>query len=90
MTPDQLAAAVRSAVLSAIDEGALALDATAVPADITIERPRSAEHGDYATNIALQLAKPMLRVRSALALSRSLDRGTMSIARAEISASIGY
>ncbi|GAB2819189.1 arginine--tRNA ligase [Lentzea nigeriaca] len=33
------------------------LDATALPEQVTVERPRNPEHGDYATNIALQLAK---------------------------------
>jgi arginyl-tRNA synthetase len=58
MTPDQLAAAVRLAVVSAIETGDLALDVMLVPTEVTIERPRNPEHGDYATNIALQLAKP--------------------------------
>ncbi len=57
MTPDQLADATRTAVLAAVADGALALDATAVPDEITVERPRNPEHGDYATNVALQLAK---------------------------------
>ena len=58
MTPDQLAAAVRDAVLAAIGDGDLALDPSQVPAGVTVERPRNPEHGDYATNVALQLAKP--------------------------------
>jgi arginyl-tRNA synthetase len=58
MTPDQLAAAVRDAVLAAIGDGDLALDPSQVPAEVTVERPRNPEHGDYATNVALQLAKP--------------------------------
>ena len=29
-----------------------------VPAQVTVERPKNREHGDYATNAALQLAKP--------------------------------
>ena len=58
MTPDQLAAAVRGAVLAAIGDGDLALDPSQVPAGVTVERPRNPEHGDYATNVALQLAKP--------------------------------
>lgn len=33
------------------------LDPAVLPAQITIERPRNPEHGDYATNLALQLAK---------------------------------
>ena len=57
MTPDQLAAAIRHAVVTAIAEGDLALEPAQVPDDVTVERPRNPEHGDYATNIALQLAK---------------------------------
>ena len=30
---------------------------SALPATVTVERPRNPEHGDYATNLALQLAK---------------------------------
>ena len=30
----------------------------AVPATIAVERPKNRDHGDYATNVALQLAKP--------------------------------
>ncbi|GAA3433914.1 hypothetical protein GCM10018954_035180 [Kutzneria kofuensis] len=28
-----------------------------LPAEVTVERPRNPEHGDYATNLALQVAK---------------------------------
>ncbi|KRE61262.1 arginine--tRNA ligase [Nostocoides sp. Soil756] len=55
MTPEELSAAIRAALQSAVDAG----DLTApVPAEVRVERPRSREHGDWATNIALQLAKP--------------------------------
>lgn len=33
------------------------LDPAALPTAVTIERPRNPEHGDYATNVALQTAK---------------------------------
>ncbi len=33
------------------------LDPAALPTAVTIERPRNPEHGDYATNLALQTAK---------------------------------
>jgi len=33
------------------------LDLAALPETVAIERPRNPEHGDYATNLALQLAK---------------------------------
>lgn len=33
------------------------LDASALPQMVTVERPRIPEHGDYASNLAMQLAK---------------------------------
>ena len=55
MTPEQLAAAIRGALQSAVDSGDLAVP---VPAEVRVERPRNRDHGDWSTNIALQLAKP--------------------------------
>ena len=55
MTPAELSAAVRAAVQAAVDAGDLAVP---VPGEVRIERPRAKEHGDYATSVALQLAKP--------------------------------
>ena len=46
---------MRAAVGAAVEAGELAVD---VPAEVAVERPRVKEHGDYATSIALQLAKP--------------------------------
>jgi arginyl-tRNA synthetase len=57
MTPEQLAAFVLAAVRDAVGAGELALDEGAVPTEVTVERPKVREHGDYATNVALQLAK---------------------------------
>ncbi|BDO41518.1 arginine--tRNA ligase [Cellulomonas sp. NTE-D12] len=57
MTPDQLAQAVRAALLAAVDDGSLALDAAEIPAEVHLERPRQREHGDWSTNVAMQLAK---------------------------------
>ena len=54
MTPAELSAAVRAAVQAAVDVGDLDV---AVPDDVRVERPRVKEHGDYATSVALQLAK---------------------------------
>ncbi len=55
MTPAELSTAVIAAVRAAVDAGELAV---AVPERVTLERPKNKEHGDYATNVALQLAKP--------------------------------
>jgi arginyl-tRNA synthetase len=55
VTPEQLRNVVRTAVAAAVDRGALAVP---VPEDVVVERPKNPEHGDYATNVALRLAKP--------------------------------
>jgi arginyl-tRNA synthetase len=55
VTPEELSHAVRTAVSAAVDAGDLAVP---VPDTVVVERPKSREHGDYATNVALRLAKP--------------------------------
>ena len=57
MTPNELSEALRAALAAKIADGTLALDLAALPEQILVERPRQREHGDWATNIALQLAK---------------------------------
>ncbi|MGA1597179.1 MAG: arginine--tRNA ligase [Candidatus Nanopelagicales bacterium] len=54
MTPEDLAATVRECIEALQAEGALAGD---LPAEVIIERPKNKDHGDYATPIALTLAK---------------------------------
>jgi arginyl-tRNA synthetase len=56
VTPEQLSAAIVDVLATLSDEGALTLS-DGVPSAVTVERPRQKEHGDYATNVALQLAK---------------------------------
>ncbi|OHU44695.1 arginine--tRNA ligase [Mycobacteroides chelonae] len=55
MTPADLADLLRSAATTVLDERGL--DTSALPDTVTVERPRNPEHGDYATNVALQVAK---------------------------------
>ncbi|EYT63353.1 arginyl-tRNA synthetase [Dietzia sp. UCD-THP] len=55
MTPADLAAVIRAALITVLAERGA--DISVVPDTVTVERPRNPEHGDYATNIALQLAK---------------------------------
>jgi arginyl-tRNA synthetase len=55
VTPAELAEAVTAAVRAAVDSGQLAVTP---PEAVRIERPKVREHGDYATSVALQLAKP--------------------------------
>ena len=54
MTPEQLALAIRNTLTDAVAAGELAVD---VPEEVRVERPRNREHGDWSTNISLQLAK---------------------------------
>ena len=56
MTPEQLSAAIVHALNALVENGSLSLP-DGVPGTVVVERPRSKEHGDYATNVALQLAK---------------------------------
>jgi arginyl-tRNA synthetase len=56
VTPEQLSASIVHALTALSDRGALRL-ADGVPGTVVVERPKSKEHGDYATNVALQLAK---------------------------------
>lgn len=58
MTPAELGAALVAAVGDARAAGHLALSPDAVPAEVRVERPRQSGHGDYASSVALQLAKP--------------------------------
>ena len=55
MTPADLAELLKTTAAAVLGEHDL--DASALPATVTVERPRNPEHGDYATNLALQLAK---------------------------------
>ena len=52
---DLLAAQIKAAISRAIERGDLI---GTVPANIPLERPKNRDHGDYASSIALQLAKP--------------------------------
>ncbi len=55
MTPADLADLLRTTATAVLTERNL--DTAALPATVTVERPRNPEHGDYATNLALQLGK---------------------------------
>jgi arginyl-tRNA synthetase len=61
MTPDQLAAAITDIVTPIVERRGSAGDvvtAIELPA-VTLERPKNRDHGDWASNIALRLAKPI-------------------------------
>ena len=68
----ELSAAVQAAIIAAQSAGAL--PAFDVP-DVLVERPRDATHGDYATAVALQLARParMAPLKIAEAIAAHLE-----------------
>ena len=55
MTPADLAELLKITASDVLAEHSL--DPDALPETVTVERPRNPEHGDYATNLALQLGK---------------------------------
>ena len=57
MTPQELASHIKAALLSAISAGQLNLSADDVPSEIVVERPKNLDHGDWATNVAMQVGK---------------------------------
>ena len=54
MTPDELSSMLRGAVQRAVAAGAFSAEP---PAEIVVERPKNRAHGDYASNVAMRLAK---------------------------------
>jgi arginyl-tRNA synthetase len=58
VTPEQLSDRIRACLVDAVSGGRLRLEPAAVPDEVRVERPRNREHGDWSTNVALQLAKP--------------------------------
>jgi len=82
VTPADLSAAVRAAVQSAVDDGELAVP---VPESVKVERPKVRDHGDYATSVALQLAKPAGRPpREVAELVAARLRGADGVARVDV------
>jgi arginyl-tRNA synthetase len=80
VTPEDLSFAVRAALADAVATGELAV---AVPSTVTVERPRNREHGDWSTNVALQLAKgagvPPRQIATVLAARLSEVPGIKSV-----------
>lgn len=57
---ESLAAAITAAIQGAIAQGELPSELSGTPAitNIVLDRPKNRDHGDYATSVALALAKP--------------------------------
>ena len=82
MTPEDLSVAVRECVLALQAEGALGGQP---PAEVVIERPKNRDHGDYATPVALTLAKSAGQPpREIAALVAARLDGVAGVAEAEV------
>lgn len=57
VTPADLSDTIVAALQAAVERGELPLPAGTVPQSVVVERPRGEGHGDFATNIAMRLAK---------------------------------
>ena len=84
---ESLAAAITAAIQGAIAQGQLPTELSGTPAitNIVLDRPKNRDHGDYATSIALALAKPSGKSPREVAeiVQRGLQ-GNSEIAKIEI------
>jgi arginyl-tRNA synthetase len=80
VTPAELSAAISGCLAAAAAAGQLSVDQ---PPEIRLERPKQREHGDWSTNLALQLAKqaglPPREVASRLATRLAEVPGVKSV-----------
>ncbi|MFF0942900.1 arginine--tRNA ligase [Kocuria sp. CPCC 205300] len=85
MTPEQLSLAVSACLQDAVAQGELALGDGAELPEVRIERPKNREHGDWATNIAMQLAKKVGRApRDVAAVVQDRLQGTAGVAAVDV------
>ncbi|WP_068262571.1 arginine--tRNA ligase [Janibacter limosus] len=82
MTPEELSAAIRAALTAAVEAGELTVE---VPAEIRVERPKQKGHGDWTSNLSMQLAKPAgMKPREVAAILAERLGATEGIASLEI------
>jgi arginyl-tRNA synthetase len=85
MTPQELAGHIRSALLSAISSGQLNLSTDDIPSEIVVERPKNLDHGDWATNVAMQVGKKAgLNPRSAAEILQQILQELPGVEAVEI------
>ncbi|PRQ12319.1 arginine--tRNA ligase [Corynebacterium sp. 13CS0277] len=79
MTPTDLAQLVHSTAHRVLTDRGLDVSVLPAPEKVVVERPRNPEHGDYATNLALQIAKKVgmnpRELAEALAAALAEDAG---------------
>jgi arginyl-tRNA synthetase len=84
VTPEQLSDRIVHVLAALVEDGSLTLP-DGVPASVVVERPKIREHGDYATNVALQLGKKAgMPPRELAGLVAERLRGVDGIAEVEV------
>ncbi|WP_369362415.1 arginine--tRNA ligase [Streptomyces sp. CG4] len=82
MTPADLVAVISDGIHTALQSGRISAE---VPEQIRVERPRHRGHGDYSTNVALQLAKSAgLPARAVAEVLAPLVGAAAGVAKAEV------
>jgi arginyl-tRNA synthetase len=82
VTPNQLSEAIVAALRALVAAGSLEME---VPGEVVVERPKNREHGDWATNVAMQLsAKAGLKPRDFAELLASELQKSAGIEKVEI------
>ena len=82
MTPEDLSAAIRAALSAAVEAGDITVE---VPAQVRVERPKQKAHGDWTSNISMQLAGPAgMRPRDLAGVIAERLRATTGIADVDI------
>jgi arginyl-tRNA synthetase len=85
VTPEELSLAVSACLQDAVARGDLALADGAQLPDVRIERPKNREHGDWATNVAMQLAKKVGRApRDVAAVVKDRLEDTPGVATVDV------
>ena len=83
MTPEQLSLAIVQALGSLVASGKL--PEFEIPADVVVERPKNRDHGDWASNVAMQYAgKVKMSPRDFAALVASALTGAEGVEKVEI------
>ncbi|MEO8468996.1 MAG: arginine--tRNA ligase [Chloroflexota bacterium] len=82
----QVRDAVRAAWVDAVNRGTLPSGPEGIDVEVDVERPASVDHGDFATNLALRLARPLRMAPAAIAtaIADSLEANAASDAAAVI------
>jgi arginyl-tRNA synthetase len=84
VTPEELSATIVASLAGLVEEGVVALPDGA-PTTVVVERPKNRDHGDYATNVALQVAKAARRPpRELAALLAERLSGSTGVASVDV------